>query len=260
MQAKTLCTLDDCGRPRYKGGLCQHHARKAGLLIPLPPCAVEGCTHKGRTTRQGSVCRKHSAHATEATVKAALCGAWRCRREQVEGTNLCDRHLNLANRCEVRQCALPRAYGDVLCKVHRAKSRTDGSCLIEECGAARHKAQLCGRHASLLEHEIQSCGFPSCDAWVWRGQLCGRHADIGLDFAAGDWFDWVAVEQMFRGQHDRDRAPTALEVLALAEKADRAELQYADLARRLGIEPDRFERWRYHASRLAASFDGSVAA
>ena len=36
MQAKTLCTLDDCDGPRYKGGLCQHHARKAGLLIQFP--------------------------------------------------------------------------------------------------------------------------------------------------------------------------------------------------------------------------------
>jgi len=222
-----LCTLDDCAKPRYKGGLCHVHARQAGL-VPRPGlCATEGCRRQARTTAEGSQCRKHGQGGTSEYDQMARqkCPAYKCGNPRAEGMDTCRRHG---------------------AKPARRLSPTTDLCVHEDCTTSRFKARLCGRHYSLLAHEISECGHPRCAVPVWRADYCGSH-DIGLDFAAGDWFDWVAVQQMFEGRHDKARKPALLEVLALMKRAEQSDMPYADMARLLGVTPQVFERWRYYA-------------
>lgn len=243
------CTLEGCTDLRHKQGYCQRHGRQLGVLKPLAECAVEGCPRKGRTTREGSKCRKHEGGPRKAP---HLCIRFRCAARRLEGQELCELHVDRPPGCTVRGCVGARHEDHELCHRHYLRSLdTEAICLIDKCGSLRFRARLCGKHATLLAHEIAHCAFQSCDAWVWKDSLCGVHADIGLDFAAGDWFDWVAVEQMFAGRCDKARRPTALEVLALVKRAERDDMLMPTLAERLGVPAQRLERWRYHAERLA---------
>ncbi len=206
-------------------------ARPRLVTVPqagqYPPCSAVGCPRKSRKRSAGGYCRKHGGSGGITTT----CATFRCGFPRVEGSDWCERH-------GIREIATV------------IRDRTVQSpCAVTGCTTARFKAGLCGRHATQYAHEIGSCLFGSCGKPTWRSDYCGFH-DIGVDFAAGDWFDEVAVDQMYHGRHDRERKPTVLEVLALVERADRNELQYVELAGRLGVTGDRFERWRYHAKRM----------
>jgi transcriptional regulator with XRE-family HTH domain len=132
------------------------------------------------------------------------------------------------------------------------RGKSDDPCLVDGCATGRWRAGLCARHFTVYRAEVVECGHPRCGAMVWRLEYCAHH-DIGLDFAAGDWFDWAAVEQMFDGHYDRSRKPTVLEIRALVAKADSRQLPYTDLARQMGVDPTRFEYWRAAAERLHGS-------
>lgn len=243
------CTEQDCHKQQYSQQLCQRHYRQAGLVKPArpapkkrvrtvpisgsyPKCSVGDCPRRSRRRGPGGRCRKHG------------------------GSD----HANAAQRCINNQCGNLRAEGSELCERHgqvrtaKPRRHVQHPCSVGDCVTARFRAGLCKRHLNGLEHEVNRCAYPTCKSWS-HGTLCGYHAEIGVDFAAGDWFDWVAVDQMFHGSHDLSRQPSALEVLALAGKAARADLRYSELAERLRISGEKFERWRYHAERAAATFE-----
>lgn len=132
------------------------------------------------------------------------------------------------------------------------------TCLVPGCSKLYFRARLCRRHGVEYKHEIYECGYPGCGVATWRFEYCGHHRDIGLDFKAGDWYDWVAVDRMWEGRTPADRQPTVLELLELVHRAELADMPYVDLARMLGIAGARLEVWRYHAERLAATFEAAA--
>lgn len=143
-------------------------------------------------------------------------------------------------------------------KERRARLMQKGQCLVDGCERAQFRAGLCFPCRRERDHEVQACGFPTCGTFAWRADHCGNHDSIGLDFKAGDWYDWVAVDQLWNGEQGA-RRPTVLEVLEVARRGDRAGIRTADLARQVGVEPEKFERWRYHSSRVVATFSQAAA-
>jgi hypothetical protein len=125
-----------------------------------------------------------------------------------------------------------------------------GRCVYDGCLSLSARAGLCKRHGK--EVELKECGYPGCEYTSWRSH-CDFHEQVGMDFAAGSWFDWVAVDQMYAGRYDKNRRPTVPEVLELIRRASRDGLLYVNLAQRMGITTERLDRWRFHADRIATA-------
>ena len=139
-----------------------------------------------------------------------------------------------------------------MCRKHAEEGHTipKRTCLYDDCQVSRHRAGLCGRHFTLEAENVNPCHALGCKAPVWNADYCGNHKqqeELGVDLIEPDWFDWVAAERLFHGQ-DLGRKPTAAEVLAACERAERTGMQYSELAARIGVEYDVFERWRYHSA------------
>ncbi len=230
MKARTdTCNTDGCFKTRWRKdpGLCQACARKAGLYPELAECAEDGCTRKARSLGVGSRCRKHGGPAPKGTVQpgeTSLCKARDCRYRAGEG-GLCGKHRNASETARDRsRCVTPACVN--------VRSRAGGYCFV-----------CYRRYGSTLN----TCAHPLCQHKT-VDEYCESH-DVGLDYAAGDWFDWVAAERLFHGSHG-SRKPTVPELLWVLAKADRVNLEYTVLAERIGIQHRLMASWRKTAARI----------
>lgn len=233
-RSQPICITDGCHKSMWRKnpGLCQSCARLAGLYPELPACPEPGCQRKARSSGAGSRCRKHGGPSLikeKRTREVSMCAALHCRYAAGDD-GLCGTHSNAS-----------------------AAARDRLKCVTESCvNRASRSAGLChvcwiGRRSTITE-----CKYPLCS----RGTVsdyCQNH-DLGLDFAAGDWFDWVAAERLWGGHHGA-RKPTVPELKVVIGQAEKRYLTYAELARQIGVEPNLFERWRHAINRL-----GEVAA
>jgi hypothetical protein len=268
-----VCDTEGCNKQRWKQGLCQPCARDNGLM-EYPECGAEGCTRRGRTTRQGSLCRVHRVAADD---NAEKCQSEGCLTP-IQKRGLCRRHLTEQNRlaatgqisCGVEHCP-NRAYSSRFCTKHfydrnaclRPNCRQpgvnnghcerhqepvgEGSCEKQRCPSPRYKANLCYRHYQATQ--LAKCGYPACGFRVTEG-YCRVH-DIGLDFLAGDWFDEVAVDRLYWGRHAA-RKPTVPELQAVLERAEREGVGYGTLASQMRVGDVKLRQWRDAIARLEA--------
>lgn len=123
------------------------------------------------------------------------------------------------------------------------------TCAVDGCERPVTRNRLCYRCNRERAHEIHGCKHPACTNDVWREDYCSWH-DHGIDWAAGDWYDEVAVQRVWSGRPDIARLPTELEVRELIARADRTGTSYNLLADRLGITHQAFERWRNALAQL----------
>jgi hypothetical protein len=117
------------------------------------------------------------------------------------------------------------------------------ACAVTDCPRPRTRGSLCYRCTREHAHEIHPCHHPRCTNSVWQADYCGNH-DHGIDWAAGDWYDHVAVDRIWTGHPTHGRLPTEPEVRELIARADRDGIPYNELANRLGITHHTLARWR----------------
>lgn len=222
MQPKLYpCQAEGCTKTtkRRKRGLCPVCARKAGLYPPLPECAQPGCQRKARSTGKGSKCRHHGGaqpRGRKVVMPSNPCGSPHCRNKALDN-GLCGLH-----------------------QLHIGSLRE--RCLVDGCTNVRQKsAGLCKRCYTHLKPQLVTCAHPSCELLVWNASCCPIH-DIGIDFAAGDWMDWVAAERLFQGRLD-DRKPTVPELAEVLRMADRRHVPHAEIGRRLGLDDKTWIAW-----------------
>lgn len=120
------------------------------------------------------------------------------------------------------------------------------------CGRPRNRGKLCYRCSIDLAHEVHPCRHPECDSSVWRDDYCGYH-DHGIDWAAEDWYDEVAVDRLWSGHPTPGRLPTAPEVLELIARASAAGMTHIELAAHLRLSDNEFKRWRRALGHLDAT-------
>lgn len=142
------------------------------------------------------------------------------------------------------------SWAQTVVKQPRKRGVHSDPCLMHGCPKGRWRANLCATHLRERQHEINECGHPLCKAPVWRFDHCGHH-DIGIDFKAGDWFDWVAAERLAEGRLV-GRKPTVPEVLHVIGRGERAGMSYGAIATRMGIGLDTLEKWRVAFARIEA--------
>ena len=228
MQAtRKQCTAEGCTNTakQLKRGLCSPCATKAGLYPPLPQCAEPGCLRKARSTGKGSRCRHHGGP----------------RQKEA-------REVNAPSPCGSPHCR-NKAIKDGLCGFHQEHVGSPRKrCITEGCTNTRELAGgFCRRCWNKVKEQMSTCGYPLCDMPTLN-RHCPMH-DIGIDFAAGDWFDWVAAERLFQGRQG-DRKPTVPELREALRMADRRHLPHAELGRRIGVDDNVFQAWRDALSRL----------
>lgn len=227
------CIRDDCARRQWRKdpGLCQHHARLAGLYPLLPQCAAEGCPRKARTTGEGSRCRKHGGALSEGEKPQPA----------------------LPPVCTAIYCGL-NAKKDGLCGKHlQAQGNLPGRrrCVTEDCiNQQSRQAGLCERCYRRRAELLNVCGHPLCGRRT-VGEYCQLH-NVGLDFTAGDWFDWVAAERLFDGRL-KDRKPTVPELKWVLARAEQKDMSLLDLAPQMGMDYNRLRAWRQQVIRLEAA-------
>lgn len=262
------CKTDSCNKQRWKQGYCQRCARLNGLC-QFPQCAIEGCTRQAQSAGAGSICRPcrqtarcntedcgypprgdgycRSCQRRRDKANKPTCQVEQCRNagQRGPGEAWCDKHHRDPNACTQTGCAQP-ILEDGVCAAHATTSNK--VCANTGCPKPRYRARLCYRHfQATLANE---CRHPVCRDRTTTA-YCGVH-DIGIDFAAGDWFDWVAVERIFQGRLD-GRQPTILELAAALRLAERRHVPQAELGRRLGLDERMWDAWRGQVSRLTST-------
>lgn len=120
-----------------------------------------------------------------------------------------------------------------------------------QCGRPRTRGKLCYRCSRELAHQIHDCRHPTCTNTVWNVDYCGYH-DHGIDWAAGNWYDHIAVERIWNDFPTPGRQPTEPEVRELIARAEHDDLAYNELARRLGIDGKTLARWRVALDKIDA--------
>lgn len=210
-----LCLTEGCGGVRYTRGVCS--ACLSGGKAAKPPrpaaqarglkCELDGCANKPARfgpARFGSVCEKHRENPNACTTRG-------CARDRVEAGK-CDKH----------------------------RPGEQGTCEVYLCQSSRFKARLCYSHFKRRNPTL--CAHGDC-ANTTTAVYCRVH-DVGIDFASGDWFDWVAVDQLWWGRLDPTRKPTVPELTALFDRAERSGIGATVLSRQVGINEDRLKSWR----------------
>ena len=240
------CATDECtnrARGRRPGAKCKKCRRDAG--DPTVVCTIEGCGNIRFTLGLCAPCLRAGKNGLPPRQRVSQ------RRCEIVGCRLavydmfrCDKHRANPNACIMKGCAQPVVDRG---KCDKHKPGPEGTCSVLRCPSPRFKAGLCYKHHK--KRALQECGYPLC-ANATSDTYCRLH-DIGIDFAAGDWFDWVAVEQMLAGRCDPDRQPTVPELEAVRAKARERGVTKAQLAERLGVGFDRFDNWMRHVDRLA---------
>lgn len=283
MQAfRGTCTEGACPKQQYSRGLCQIHYREAGLAQPsvYPECAGSTCTNRARGRRPGSLCASCRRDAGDASVlcetegcgnlrgRRGLCGACfnagnglsrpprrapgpkrvqcerpGCKLKPHDHHSLCGKHRLNWDACIMKGCAQPIAEVN---KCDKHKPGETGTCGVLRCGSPRFKAGICYRHHQ--ERNPTKCAHPTC-TFTADGIYCQPHS-VGIDFAAGSWFDHVALDQLWWGRLDPDRKPTMPELTALFDRAEEAGLGTRLLARQVRIDENRLKAWRIMLGRV----------
>lgn len=209
-------------------------------------CRAEGCDKKGNYA--GRLCHVHSGTQAEIVQKAVRpCSVEGCPNRGCSGVRerpRCTKHFYRPDACTWRQCGEAREANG-RCGKHQGP--IEGTCSVRRCPSPRHKGGLCYRHYRLANAE--QCGYPTC-TFVTPDIYCKVH-DIGVDFVAGDWFDWVAAERLYRGRTD-GRKPTVPELRWVFQKASLAGVGVEELARRTGLDRLVLRQWHSAAARLSA--------
>lgn len=265
MTVREECKTTGCTSKVATQGHCQRCARAAGIMH-FPQCALEGCTRRAQARTSGSYCRPCRQTAPncerEGCTNPTRVGDTMCRRcrtrfdipdrgglcvenncpnlgQKGPGKSKCDKHHLHPGSCIRQRCIQP-AVRNCKCEKHQSHAT---ECV--RCGRSRYKATLCYRcHRNTYSRE---CGHATCPRRT-IDVYCRVH-DVGIDFAAGDWFDWVAVERLYWGRQGA-RQPTVPELRAVVSRADREGVHYTTLARQMGMEPHRLDNWRLMIDRL----------
>ena len=254
-----------CDRARWKGGYCWTCARQASL-VNFPTCALEGCTRQAQSAGEGSLCRpcrtemRCSTEGCEGTPRSdgqcrrcargaefGNCVVTGCPNRGFKGSRqrYCYKHSRDPGKCVRPNCPRP-GVEDGVCAAHLTSCPR--YCQLEGCSSPRFKARLCYKH--YRDTVTVTCAYPLC-ADKTTGLYCADH-DMGVDFAAGDWFDWVVVERILEGRLG-DRQPTVPELREVLRQAEKRGVSQAELGRRLGIGEERFYQWMRAVYRLDAA-------
>lgn len=162
------------------------------------------------------------------------------------GRGLCKKHFYSPDACVQTGCRRPATAGGK-CARHQVDIPPGPRCTLPDCDRPRHRAGLCWRHYT--KDDIAPCSHPTCTRRAPSG-YCKTHAG-GVDWAAGDWYDWAAVEQMWTGRYDMARQPTAPELREALRRCDTQGVTYKELACRMGVSEKRMQAWRQMLDRLA---------
>lgn len=197
---------------------------------PLPPCPVDGCPRKARSAGPGSRCAKHGGSARGSIAQNIIAAA---------------------DTCVANKCGKPKLPGSSLCGHHAGNPRPVRRCIVDGCVMARYRARMCLRHLRENQDRLGTCGHPLCGNQALAMTYCQLH-DVGIDYAAGDWHDWVAVERLWAGRQG-ERMPTVPELREVLRRAEAQHVSYVELAHRMGIEESRMHSWRQQLARLDAA-------
>lgn len=281
MQAAS-CSVAGCSEPRHRENslLCAEHQREQTARVPsiYPMCATDGCPRRARARVPGGLCKPCRRDAGDTTVTCItegctgiralrglcdpcltagrqgyasramfppsdLCARDGCGLRPGKKNRFCNKHSVNRDACLTRGC-VASIVADGGCGLHRPG--TD-MCRIWRCGSLRYRGSLCRRHYE--NRNMPICAKDDCGNATPVGNYCGIH-DVGIDFVAGDWFDWVAVEQLWWGRLDPGRKPTAPELHALFDRAERNRMGVAVLARQMRMEERRLVSWKQILHRI----------
>lgn len=244
MQASiySMCATDGCprrARGRVPGSLCKPCKLAAGH--PAAACLTKGCARI--RARQG-LCEPCFLEGKPALPprprhlgpRSETCEIGGCELKPNNRCYLCGKHAINRNACLTRGCAAPSVAAG-LCDKHRPGAQ--GTCSVQRCPCPRFKAGFCYRHHR--ERKPARCARKGCPNST-ASTYCRTH-DVGIDFAAGDWHDWVAVEQLWDGSLNPARKPTIPELEVVFDRAERKGMGYVALAHQLRADKYLVRSW-----------------